>query len=122
DHVRAVFEHGGDKTQKARFGVVLIDEAVGRRRVDRLDDAANLVDINFVRELRPEDDAGLRETAPDSARRFNARQLRHLYVHHAKLRAVLQGKLDGLLAVAGFDDRRVGDEFALQQFAQVTSL
>src|SRR5438105_990480 len=46
DHVRAVFQHGGDETQKARLGIVLVNKAVSGRWIDRLNDLANLVDVN----------------------------------------------------------------------------
>src|SRR6267378_2053766 len=48
DHVGAVFEHSGDESDKARLGIILMNEAVGRRRLNRLDDLADLVDVDLV--------------------------------------------------------------------------
>src|SRR6266568_7949151 len=68
DHIGAIFQNRGDETQKARFGIVLVNKAVSRRRVDRLNDLANLVDVNLVRELRPKNNSRIGIFAPDRAR------------------------------------------------------
>src|SRR5256885_15071287 len=86
DHVRAVLQHRSDETQETRFGIVLVNEAIRGRRIDGLYDLANLVDVNLVRKLSPENDACFRKVAPDRARRFDTGKLRHLNVEDAHLR------------------------------------
>ena len=66
---------GGDETQKTRFRIVLVNEAVAGGGSTDFYDLADLVDVDLVRKLRPEDDARGREVAPDRARRFHAREL-----------------------------------------------
>src|SRR5262249_7238350 len=122
DHIGAVFQHGGDEAEEPAFRIIFINEAVSGRRLDAAHDLADLVDIDFVRELSPEDYSGLRETLPDRARRFDARQAGHLNVEDAELRAFGQSRLDYALSVGGFEDRSVFGELAFEQFAQVSAL
>jgi hypothetical protein len=84
-----------------------VDEAVGRLRLDGADDFANLVDVNLVRELRPEDDARRRELAPDGAGRLDAGEPRHLDVEHAQLRPLAESQTERGLAIVGLDDGSV---------------
>src|SRR6185295_17388628 len=107
---------------KSRLGIVLMNETVRRRRLDRLDDLSNLVDVDLVRELSPEDDARRRKAAPDRARGFYAREPRHLNIEHAQFRSMLERELDCLFAVSRFDDRQVRRELPLEEFAQVATL
>src|SRR5215813_11872148 len=72
DHVRAVFQHGGDETEKPAFGIVFINKTIGGRRLRAPHDLANLVDVDFVRELSPEDYPRLRESLPYGAGSFDA--------------------------------------------------
>src|ERR1044072_4278741 len=103
DHVRAVFEHGRDEAEESRLGVVLVYEAVCGLRLDRAEYLANLVDVNLVGELSPEDDSRGWELAPHGARGLHAGEPRHLYVQDAQLGPRLQCERDGLLAVGGFN-------------------
>ena len=99
-----------------------MNETISRRRIDGLDDLANLIDVNFMRELGPENDARRGKVAPDRASRFHARKLRHLNIQNAHLWFVLQRELHGLLTVTGFEHRRVIGKLALQNLAQVMPL
>ena len=99
-----------------------MNEAVGRRWVDRLYDLSNLVDIDLVRKLRPEDDARSREVAPDGARGLNARELRHLDIENANVRSLIQGEFDGLFAVAGFENGNVRRKLLFENLAEVMAL
>src|SRR5205085_2757795 len=103
DHVGAVFKHRSDETKKARLGIVLVNETVSRWRIDRLDDFANLVDVDLVWKLRPENDARGRKVAPDGARGFHAREFWHLDVEDADVGFLAKRKLDSLFAVFGFE-------------------
>src|SRR4030095_9488099 len=80
DHVGAVFQYRGDKTQEARFRIVLVNETVSGWRIDGLDDLADLVDVDLVWKLRPENDSRRGKVAPDCSRRFHPREFRHLNV------------------------------------------
>src|SRR5437764_1053340 len=99
-----------------------MNEAVGRRWIDRLHDLANLVDVNLVRELRPENDSCFRIVAPDRARRFDAGKLRHLNVEDANFGFVLERKGHGFFPIRSFEHWRVRREVALKYLAQISAL
>src|SRR6185369_7413422 len=122
DHVRAVFKHRGDKTQKPRLGIVLVNEAVSGWRIDRLYYLSYLVDVDLVGKLRPEDDARGREVAPDSARGFDARELRHLDIENTNVGFLVKRDLHRLFAVAGLEYRNVCGKLFFENLAEVMAL
>src|SRR5687767_1549659 len=99
-----------------------MNEAVSRRWIDRFDDFANLVDVDLVRKLRPEDDARSGKVAPDRARRFDAGKLWHLDVEDADIRLFAERELHSLLAVRCLKYGYVRRKLFLQNLAQVVAL
>src|SRR6476660_2532335 len=99
-----------------------MNEAVCRRWIDRLHDLANLVDVNLVWELCPEDDARGREVAPDGPRGFHAGKLWHLDVEYADLRLFAERDFHGLFTVTGLEDGNVRWKLLFENLAEVMAL
>ena len=99
-----------------------MNKTVGRRRIDRLYDLADLVDVDLVWKLRPENDARGWEVAPDSAGGFNALELWHLDVENAHVWFLAERDFHGLLAVPRFEDRNVRRKLFLENLAEVVAL
>jgi hypothetical protein len=99
-----------------------MDEPVCRLRLNGFQNLPDLVDVDLVRELSPEDDSRFREAAPDGAGRLYARQSGHLNVKYAEVGAMLQREIDSNLSILGFDDGGVPGEFSFEQLAQVMAL
>ena len=97
-------------------------EAIGRRWIDRLHDLANLVDVNLVWKLCPEDDARGREVAPDSPRGFHAGELGHLDVEYTDVGLLSERDFHGLFAVASLENRDVRRKFLFENLTQVMTL
>ena len=85
-------------------------------------DLADLVDVNLVGKLRPEDYACPGELAPDGPRRFHAREFRHLNVENADFRLVLKSEFHRLFAISGFYYWLMRRELFLKNLAQIVPL
>src|SRR5437762_12294616 len=99
-----------------------MNKTVSRRRIDRLYDLANFIDVNLMWELRPENDSRLRIFAPDRARGFHARKLWHLNVEDANLGFIFQRHCDRLFSICRFQNRLMRRKVALKYLAQVSAL
>ena len=99
-----------------------MNESVSRRRIDRLHDLANFVNVDLVRKLRPENNSRLWIFAPDRARRFYSGKLRHLNVENADLGFILERHRHCLFSVGRFQHRLMRWKIALKYLAQVSAL
>ena len=81
-----------------------MNETVGGRRIDCLNNFPNFVDVDLVWKLSPENYSGGGKVAPDRACRFHAREFWHLDVEDADVWFFPEREFHCLFAVVSFED------------------
>src|SRR5690349_12533957 len=99
-----------------------MNKTVGRLRLDSADHLSDLIYVDLVRKLCPEDDAGFRIFPPDASGDFNTGKLWHLNVKDGKRRARFKCKTHGGFPIARLDKWHMGRKTLREQISQVSAL